>query len=208
MADQAAGKSVEQLKGVRTTAKRSFSRLVNSVTRTHDDMTEGELKDSFNRLTTEAEKVMEANDDLEAGFIAELETKLDTSEAVVLTEQQKVDLAKTASECELKLKEIKTLVRETLWANFGSAELSTALQAAEAECEHVAAIKPNSNYEVYDLVLGHLKELVGVAKESYSKWKHWIPSSVRRDLQSNLQRLELCIPRLVSRKADFLEMRI
>ncbi|XP_039456743.1 uncharacterized protein LOC120433854 [Oreochromis aureus] len=208
MADQAAGKSVEQLKGVRTTAKRSFSRLVNSVTRTHDDMTEGELKDSFNRLTTEAEKVMEANDDLEAGFIAELETKLDTSEAVVLTEQQKVDLAKTASECELKLKEIKTLVRETLWANFGSAELSTALQAAEAECEHVAAIKPNGNYEVYDLVLGHLKELVGVAKESYSKWKHWIPSSVRRDLQSNLQRLELCIPRLVSRKADFLEMRI
>ncbi|KAL3973670.1 mitochondrial-processing peptidase subunit beta [Sarotherodon galilaeus] len=208
MADQAAGKSVEQLKGVRTTAKRSFSRLVNSITRTHEDMTEGELKDSFNRLTTEAEKLMEANDDLEAGFIAELEAKLDTSEAVVLTEQQKVDLVKTANECDLKLKAIKSLVRETLWANFGSAELSTALQAAEAECEHVAAIKPDGNYEVYDFVLGHLKELVGVAKERYSKWKHWIPSSVRRDLQSDLQKLELCIPRLVFRKADFLEMRI
>ncbi|KAL3973928.1 GTP-binding protein [Sarotherodon galilaeus] len=174
----------------------------------HEDMTDGELKDRFNRLTTEAEKLMEANDDLEASFIAELEAKLDTSEAVVLTEQQKVDLVKTASECELKLKAIKTLARETLWANFGSAELSTALQAAEAECEHVAVIKPDGNYEVYDFVVGHLKELVGVAKERYSKWKHWIPSSVRRDLQSNLQKLELCIPRLFSRKADFLEMRI
>lgn len=42
----------------------------------HEDMSEEELKDSFNKLNIEAGKVMTPNDDLEAGFIAELEPKL------------------------------------------------------------------------------------------------------------------------------------
>lgn len=55
MADQAVMKSVEQLKAERTTAKRAFSRLVNSVTRGYTDMTEEELRSSFSRLTKGAE---------------------------------------------------------------------------------------------------------------------------------------------------------
>lgn len=118
-------------------------------------MSEKELRDSFNKLTIEAEKVMEANDDVEARFIAEQDAELDTDEAAVLTEQQKVDLSKTANECELMLKEIKSLIQEALWTNFGNVELSTALQLADAECERTAAVQPKGNHEAYDFMLNH-----------------------------------------------------
>lgn len=103
MADQAAEKLIEQLKVQRTTAKRSFSRLVNSISRACRDMTEEELKTSLDKLTMEAELVMAANDDVEASTIVNLEAELGTEEEAVLTEQQQADLEKTASECERKL---------------------------------------------------------------------------------------------------------
>lgn len=62
---------MEQLKVEGKTAKRCFSRLANSITRTYKDMSEEELRDSFSKLTLEAERVMETNDDVEAGLIAE-----------------------------------------------------------------------------------------------------------------------------------------
>ena len=46
MVEQVGGKAVEQLKVERTTAKRSFSHLVNSIMRTYSDMSVEELKDS------------------------------------------------------------------------------------------------------------------------------------------------------------------
>lgn len=103
MADEVTGKSAEQLKLKRTT-KRAFSHLVNNIIRNHEEMSEEELRNNFNKLMQEAEKVKEANDDVEAGLIAELEVELDADEETVLTEQQKADLAKTAKECESKLK--------------------------------------------------------------------------------------------------------
>lgn len=68
---------------------------INRMIRTYKDMSEEELRDSFNKLTREAEKVMEANDDVEVGFIADWEAELDIGEEPVLTEQQKADLDKT-----------------------------------------------------------------------------------------------------------------
>lgn len=44
-------KSVEQLKVERTTVKRLFSCVVNSIMRTYRDMSEEELRDSFNKLS-------------------------------------------------------------------------------------------------------------------------------------------------------------
>ncbi|GAA6085470.1 uncharacterized protein LOC122145544 [Tachysurus ichikawai] len=64
-------KSLEQLKAERTSAKRLFSRLVNSISRTHTDMGEEELRESLNNLSLQATKVMEANEDVEAAFIME-----------------------------------------------------------------------------------------------------------------------------------------
>lgn len=46
--------------------------------------------------------------------------------------------------------EFERLIQETLCANFGNIELSTALQAAETECDRVAAVQPSSNQEAYD----------------------------------------------------------
>lgn len=186
-------KSVQQLKVERTTAKRLFSRLANSILRNHTDMTEGELRDSFCRLTMEAEKVMEANDDVEAGLITELEVETGSAGVPILTKQQKADIAKTANECELKLKEVKGLIQETLWANFGGDELSTALQAAEAACELIAATRPTGNQEAYDFMLTHLQGLVKTAKEVYSQWKQWIPPGEQQAVQGHLKEMELYV---------------
>lgn len=168
-------KSGQQLKVERTTAKRLFSHLANSILRTEE-----ELRDIFYRLTMEAEKVMEANDDVEAGLIAELEAETNSAGVPVLTKQQKADIVKTANECELKLKEVKGLIQETLCANFAGDELSTARQAAEAACELTAATKPNGNQEAYDFILTttHLKEM------------------------------ELYVPKLICREADFIQARL
>ena len=209
MADEVIGNSAEQLKVERTTAKRAFSHLVNSIIRNHKEMLEEELRNNFNKLMQEAERVMEANDDVEAGLIAELEAELDTDEEAVLTEQQKADLAKTAKECEQKLKEVKGLIQDTLWGKFGKAELSTSLQTADGTCELAADTSPsNSNQEAYEFMLNHLQKLMETAKETYSRWKRWVPLDEQESFQERLKTLELLVPKLVARKANFIQARI
>lgn len=207
MAEQATGKSLEQLKAERTVEKRAFTRLINTITRAYQEMTEDDLQDSLNKLTKQAEKVMGANDDLGVGIVAELEAERDADKSAVLTEQQKADLERTASECELKLKEMKGLLQETLWAKYGDLELSTALQVAEAESERVAAVVPDGNYEAYDFMLSHLQNLVKTAKDLYNRWQRCIPSGDQNNFRQGLRSLELNITRLVSRKADFIRAR-
>ena len=80
MADQS--KTAEQLKTERTAAKRSFTRLTNSIIRTHDGMSEEQLRDSFNKLSMEADKVMEINDEVMCAVIAEKEAELKKGESV------------------------------------------------------------------------------------------------------------------------------
>ena len=76
------------------------------------------------------------NDDLEAKLIADEEAELDTGEEAVLTEQQKADLTKTASESASKLKEIKHLVQDVLWSNFGANEVLTSLEVTVRVQKH------------------------------------------------------------------------
>lgn len=52
-------------------------------------------EDLIESLAKEAEKVMKANDYLEAKLIADREVELDTDEEAVLTKKQKADLEKT-----------------------------------------------------------------------------------------------------------------
>jgi len=114
---------------------------------------------------------MEANDNMEAGFIADWEEELDTEEECVLTGQQIANLEKTTNECELKLKEVKDLIQKALWSNFGDAELSIALKAADVEWDRISAIKPSGNQEGYVFMLNLLQGLVKTAKEVHSQWK-------------------------------------
>lgn len=208
MAEGADLKSFEHLKMERTTAKRMFSRLANSIIRTHEEMSEDDLSESFKRLTKAAESVMEINDEMEAVLTADKEAKLDADDVAVLTEQQKADLSKTANECELKLKEVKKLIQETLWSNFGAVELLTALRAAERECQRVTEVKPSGNLEVYEFMLNHLQQLATTAREAYSRWKRWVPPAERKATQSRIEELDFTIPALVSRKAIFIQEKL
>ena len=120
----------------RTVAKRAFSRLANNLLRTYEDLSEQDLENGFKALTKAAEKVWEVNDDLEAKLIADEEAELDTEGEAVLTEQQKADLTKTASESASKLKEIKHLVQDVLWSNCGANEVLTSLEVTVRVQKH------------------------------------------------------------------------
>lgn len=199
-------KSLEQLKAERTSAKRLFSRLANSVSRTHLDMCEEELKESFKNLSLQATKVMEANEDVEAALIAEAE--LDEEDEPALNPQQKADLEKTASECDQRLREGKALILKTLWASFGDPQTSLAFQVAETECDRVLSVQSCANLEAYDFMLNHLGELVKAAREAHVRWNRWAPSAEQKDLKSRLRELEVCLPKLVSRKAEFIQAKV
>lgn len=208
MTDQSAGrKTMDQLKNERTTAKRSFTRLVNNVTRSYNSMTEEQLRDSFNKLHIGAERVMEANDEVKAGLIAEEEAELEGDELVSLTEQQEAELTKTANECDLKLKELGELLQGAIWQGYGEAELYTAVEMAEAECDRVAAVEPDGNHEAYKFMTTHLMSLVEGAKKAHSKWQQWVPLQKQKDFRSRLRGLELHTTRLISRTASFIKAR-
>ncbi len=188
---------VEQLKTARTSAKRQFSRLANNVLRMHIMMSEEELRDNFRKLTAEAGKVLEANDDIEGQCIEE------NSDAEELSEQQKSDLVKTANECERKLQELKDLIQRTLWANFGEYELTQAMTTAESQAENVGAVDPSKNPDAYLFMIGQLEKLVKAAKEVHKHWKCWAPPAEQQQFQSRIKDLETILPNLTIRQADF-----
>ena len=199
-------KGLEELKGERKTAKRLFSRLANNISRTHAEMSAEELKENFKRLTLESSRVMEANDDVEEAYIAGLEA--DAEDVPSLSEQQKADVEKTAGECEQRLKQVKRLMRETLWTKFGEAELSLALQVAESECGRVSSVEPDTSIEAYEFMLQHLESLVKAAKEAHLRWSCWAPPAEQEDFGCRLRELEICLPKLVSRKATLIQIRL
>lgn len=93
-------KSLEELKTERTTAKRLFSCLANCITRTHSEMTMEELKQNFNKLTADSLRFMEANEELEAAYMAEA----DAVTVEDLGAKMKADLEKTEAYCKQKTK--------------------------------------------------------------------------------------------------------
>lgn len=121
-----------------------------------------------------------------------------------LSEQQKADIKKTASECESKLKD---LIQETLWANFREEELTMAVKAAEEEAETVASLKSSGNKEAFDFMFNYLEGLIKRAKELHTQWKCWAPPAEQKDFQLRVRGLEQIIPKLMSRKAEFIQVR-
>lgn len=198
-------KALEQLKANRTSAKWQFSRLANNVVRMHTVMSEEELRDSFKKLIMEANKVMEANDDVEAQYLAEAKLDADLENVSGLSEQQKADVGKTASECDMKLKELKDLIQKTIWANFGEDELTMAVKSAEDKVESVTSFKPGGNKEAFDFMFDYMERLVKRAKELHTQWKCWAPPTEQKDFQLRVRGLEQMIPKLMSRKAEFIE---
>lgn len=194
----AESKTLEDLKVERTTAKRLFSRLTNNIVRTHMEMSVEELQENFKKLTMEGSRVMEANEDMEAAYLAQCDT---AEGAPGLSDLQKADIEKTEKECEQRMKEVKLLVRETLWASYGEKELSVALQVAEASCETVSSTHPDTPLEAYDFMLTNIEKLLYKAKEEHQIWNRWAPPAKQRDFDRPLRELEVRLPKLVSGKA-------
>nr|AAD26627.1 unknown [Takifugu rubripes] len=208
MAVAATGKTVEELRKDRVTAKRLFTKVCNTISRNHEDMNEEELKDILSKLKSEAEKLMEANDDLQAGIIADQEAEEDSGEEAVLDEQVRTDLEKTTSDCKRRLAEGRNLIQQSLWSNFAQADLSIAVRTTETVYDHAQTMRPEDGPGVYDHVISQLQELFKRAKEEYNKWTSWIPGHNRREIQDQLRELEFSIPALITRKADFIKVTV
>lgn len=86
--------------------------------------------------------------------------------------------------------------------------MSIAVQAAEEECECVAAVQPDVSQEAYEFKLNHLKGLAKTAKEEYRRWQQCVPPDAQHEFQCRLKEPDLRIPILVSRKADVIQARI
>lgn len=164
-------------------------------------MSKEELEENYKKLTLESSKVMEANEDVEAAYMAECKA----TAAEELSNLQKADIEKTEKECEQKLKEAKLLIRETMWATYGEKELSLALQVAENECKNVSSIGPDTTLEAYEFMLTHLEKLIQKAKEANQNWNRWAPPAEEKDFNYRVRELEVCLPRLISQKAVFIE---
>ncbi|KAK6319058.1 hypothetical protein J4Q44_G00102690 [Coregonus suidteri] len=68
MAEDVLGKSVQQLKKERTTAKSSFTRQANFISRGASSMLQVELKEEFAKLSDCFRKMLDANDDYRIGL--------------------------------------------------------------------------------------------------------------------------------------------
>uniref|UniRef100_A0AAV2M3W4 Gag-like protein n=1 Tax=Knipowitschia caucasica TaxID=637954 RepID=A0AAV2M3W4_KNICA len=200
MADSVA---LVQLKANRSAAKRQFSRQANNVLRMYSVLSEEELKDSFKTMTIEANKVFEANDDVEEQYTTESK-----EEGGAISVEQRADLDKTKTECETKLDELKDIILKTLWSKYGEEELKIVVEAAESEAECVGAIELSQDEEGYDFLVKHLGTLVGRVKSLHTMWKCWAPAEEQASLQSRVSDLERALLKLTTRKAHFIQARV
>ncbi len=74
-------------------------------------MTKSELQEEFKKLTSEARKVGETNNEYRADMASDEEAELG--------KQQQSDLEKTIHECEGRLEVVRNIVLSNLWLKYG-----------------------------------------------------------------------------------------
>lgn len=201
MAEEAFGKTVSQLKKERTLAKTAFTKAVNFLTRAAQSMAKTELQEEFKKLTCEARRLGEANDDYKAGLIADLE---DTGKEAEFDKQQEADLEKTVCDYKTKLDEVRELVQSKLWSCYGQDELETAIREAEKACDDAAAIAITAvNQDGYEVQMTFMRQLVQEATKSLVAWELWIPAKEKPELGGRVKDLKLIKNKLETRRAAF-----
>lgn len=111
-------------------------------------------------------------------------------------------------EYEKKLEELKDLIQSTLWASDGEDELTLAVQMAEMEVDRLMTVEINENKEAFNYMIEHLRGLVKTAKKSQIKWKCWAPPAEQKEFHERIRKLELILPKLTLRKADFTQEKV
>jgi len=164
-------------------------------------MVKNELQEEFKKLTCEARKLYESNDDYKAGLLADLEAEDEETE---LDKQQEADLEKTVNDCHSKLDEVRELVRSKLWSSYGQDELETAIWEAEKTCEEAAAMPVTAvNQDGYEVLITFPKQLVQEATKSVASWEMWIPAKEKPDLEKQVKDLRLTNNKLETKRAMF-----
>lgn len=103
-------------------------------------MTKSELQEEFKKLTSEAKKVGETNNEYRAGLLADIEADMASDEEAELGKQQQSDLEKTIHECEGRLEEVRNIVLSNLWLRYGKDEMEAAIQEVQRVCDKAAEI--------------------------------------------------------------------
>lgn len=204
MAEEALGKTVDQLKKERTSAKSSFTRQANFICREVNRLLESELKEEFKKFSSEARKVFETNDDYKAGLLAEIEANQEDGAEASLSAQQETDFKKTLEDCDARFEEVIQLVQDNLWKRYGQNEVLAAISAAEKACERTVTIPVDSAaYESYEVQLELLMRLVKEATGALLRWERWTPTSERGDLESRARKLKEDSNELEAKKVEF-----
>ena len=139
--------------------------------------------EAFSKVKLEAEKVMEANEEVEI-FTDESELEA-TAKADINAE-----VKRTTEDCEQKLEEVEDVVQKVLWQSFGCAELALALEVAEKDCKRLTGRKSDLRLEVYELMLSNLERLVKRTKDTMRQWTRWVPDEERPDFQQRIRNVE------------------
>lgn len=201
MAEEEFGKTVIVLKKERTTAKSSFTKLANFISREANNMLQSELKDEFAKFADRFRSVLEANEDYKMGLEADI--KKDDPEGD-LEKQQEADIEETIKEAEVRMEEIKDLVQTNLWARYGKDELKTSILEAEDAIDQADKVPLESNnLEGYEVHLTHLAERINATISAMSAWEKWIPEVSKDEMDQRLKELRTAHTKLKLRKAQF-----
>ncbi|XP_073670542.1 uncharacterized protein [Paramisgurnus dabryanus] len=205
MAEDVLGMTVQQLKKERTTAKSSFTRQANLISREASRMLQVELKEEYTKLSDCFRKMLDANDDYRIGLEADIKTE---NEEAGLNEQQEADIDRSVKEGETKLAEIRTIVQTNLWSRYGESELLVAISEAEKGNDEAADVPVESaNLEGYEVHLSLLDKRIKEAISAMSTWERWIPKELKDELDGRVKDIRASYYRLEVRRAEFVTAR-
>lgn len=201
MAEDVLGKSVQQLKKERTTAKSNFTRQANFISRGASSMLQVELREEFTKLSNCFRKMLDANDDYRIGLEADIKTE---DKEAGLDEQQKADIDRSVKEGETKLAEIRDIVQTNLWSRYGRSELLVAILEAEKANDKATDVPVESaNLEGYEVHLTLLEKRIKEAISVMSTWERWIPVELKDELDGRVKDVRASYYRLELRRAEF-----
>lgn len=177
---------MDALKKERVKIKTAFTKRANYVLRMATTMVQDELKDEWKLLSIDARKLLSANDDCEAGLLAEV-----GEDAEALDAQLRADIERVTRECELKVEEVSQVVKSNLWSRYAETELISAVGRAERSYESAEEVGlKRVTYDNGKEQNALLEGLISKAENLLAVWKEWIPEDAKRDMSKRLQRLE------------------
>ncbi|KAG7470251.1 hypothetical protein JOB18_004401 [Solea senegalensis] len=205
MAEEAFGKTVKQLKQERTSANGAFTKQANYLSKAADGLVKHELQEEFNKPSSLARCVSDANEDYRAGLLADTEAGTEKGEEVKLDMHQQAELEKTIGECDARLGDIREAVQSNLWPRYGEEELYSAIEKAEEACERAQASPITAiNRDGFELQLRGEERLIHEAIANLKDWEKWIPHDQTAHLKGRLKDQRTFGSNLEGRRAEFL----